>query len=153
MGTTAHAPKPTFASALGESESGRSRARMSFLSWRGWGAGPAGSSAAPVLAGETPPIQGLLDDHDPCLLGGLARLEEGWEVASLAQLGDPKAQRAEPRLQAAVAKTVPVVERYSILKFAKRLSLKLRPKEPPHAFSRRLPPLSGPPQRIEAAKT
>ena len=35
--------------------------------------------------------------------GGLARLQEGREVRTLAQLGDAQAQRAEPDVEAAVA--------------------------------------------------
>ena len=35
--------------------------------------------------------------------GSLARLQEGREVRTLAQLGDAQAQRAEPGVEAAVA--------------------------------------------------
>jgi hypothetical protein len=53
---------------------------------------------------------GLLDDRDQRLLGGLARLQEGWEVAALTQLGDAQAQGAEPCFQAAVAIAVAIIE-------------------------------------------
>src|SRR5207247_993946 len=52
----------------------------------------------------------LLDYRDQRLLGGLARLKEGREVRTLAQLGDAQAQRAEPGVEAAVAIAIAVIE-------------------------------------------
>ena len=53
---------------------------------------------------------GLLDHHDQRLLGGLARLEERREVRTLPQLGNAQAQRPEPRIEAAIAVAVAVIE-------------------------------------------
>ena len=61
-------------------------------------------------AGRDAADPGLLDHRDQCLLGGLARLQEGREIRSLAQLGDAQLERAEPRVEAAVAIAVAVIE-------------------------------------------
>jgi hypothetical protein len=52
----------------------------------------------------------LLDDRDQRLLGGLARLQERREVRSLAQLRDAQLERAEPRVEAALAIPVAVIQ-------------------------------------------
>ena len=53
---------------------------------------------------------GLLDHRDQRLLGGLARLQERREVRPLAQLGDAQLERAEARVEAALAIAVAVIE-------------------------------------------
>jgi hypothetical protein len=53
---------------------------------------------------------GLLDYHNECLLGGLARLQERREVRALPQLGNAQAEWAESGVEAAIAVTVAVIE-------------------------------------------
>ena len=53
---------------------------------------------------------GFLDHRDERLLGGLARLQERRKVRALAQLGDAQLERSKPRIEAAVAITVAVIE-------------------------------------------
>src|SRR5437764_5963638 len=53
---------------------------------------------------------GLLDHHDQRFLGGLARLQERREVRALPRLGNAQAQRPEPRIEAAIAVAVAVIE-------------------------------------------
>src|SRR5207302_278834 len=56
---------------------------------------------------------GLLDHHDQRFLGGLARLQERREVRALPQLGNAQAQRPEPRIGAAIAVAVAVIEAFA----------------------------------------
>jgi hypothetical protein len=53
---------------------------------------------------------GLLDYHNECLLGGLARLQERREVRALPQLGNAQAEWAESGVEAAIAVTVAVIK-------------------------------------------
>ena len=53
---------------------------------------------------------GLLDHRDQRLLGGLARLQERREVRPLPQLRDAQLERAEPRVERAVAIAVAVIQ-------------------------------------------
>ncbi len=53
---------------------------------------------------------GLLDHRDQRLLGRLARLEERRKVRPLAQLGDAQLERAEARVEAAIAIAIAVIE-------------------------------------------
>ena len=53
---------------------------------------------------------GFLDHRDERLLGGLARLQEGREVGTLAQFRDAQAERAQARVEAAVAIAVAIIE-------------------------------------------
>ncbi len=53
---------------------------------------------------------GLLDHRDQSFLGHLAGLEERREVAALAELGDAQLERAQARVEAAVAVAVAVVQ-------------------------------------------
>ena len=61
-------------------------------------------------AGRDAADPGLLDHRDQRLLGRLARLQERREVGTLAQLGDAQLQRAEPRVERAVAIAIAVVQ-------------------------------------------
>src|SRR5207344_3578434 len=61
-------------------------------------------------AGRDAADPGFLDHRDQRLLGGLARLEEWREVRPLAQLGDAQLERAQARVEAALAIPVAVIE-------------------------------------------
>src|SRR5438270_11724613 len=52
----------------------------------------------------------LLDHRHQRLLGGLAGLEEGWEIRALPQLWDPQLERAEARVETALTIAVAIVE-------------------------------------------
>ena len=57
---------------------------------------------------DTPPTQALLDDGDEGLLGCLARLEEGREVAALPEFRDAELEAAEPGVEGSVAVAVAI---------------------------------------------
>ena len=58
------------------------------------------------IAGRDAAAPSLLNDGNQCLLVGFARLENAWGIAALPQLGQLQVQRAEARVEHAVASAV-----------------------------------------------